>query len=356
MRKLALILLAALTLVSLTACVPSEQTLDRFLNELLGVEAEEGAESPSAEAPRDAGQDDGWGEGPEPIASYRVNDDLTLSPLEASDASHPDAARHQEIWDFVRSTLPNDILRSEVRRFVIFADGLDGDLAFVEPLPDAPDQWQLAVDIDDAYDLNSEEYVRTLVHEFAHLVTLRASQVPPDTTRPRDVEEGEFYEASPVEEACETFYTGEGCSNPDSYINLFFERYWDDIYYEHLDGSNAAETQEEYDDFAVEFFDRYPDRFVNDYAATNPGEDIAESFAYFVLEDEPSGRSMADQKLRFFYEYGELVEMRTHIRRQLERDRRSRSHDGTDRVAFTLWRMAQPLFSASTHQPECSFT
>jgi len=49
-----------------------------------------------------------------------------------------------------------------------------------------------------------------------------------------------------------------------------------------------------------QFYVDHEDEFVSDYAATNPGEDIAESFATFVLKPAPSGDTLADQKVAFF--------------------------------------------------------
>lgn len=259
----------------------------------------------------------------QPIARYSVDGDLNISLLEKDDSitnpDHTDPNWHQEIWDAIRYLLPNDILKEEVRRFLIFTDGPDGTLAYVEQLPDDPEKWQFAVDIEDARNMFSKEFVHTIIHEFGHIVTLRNNQVPPDLTRPSPPDDQEQDEPSTVELSCRTFYTGEGCANPGSYINLFVERFWDDIFNEHVSGANAAETQEEYDDFVTRFYDKYPDRFVSEYAATNPGEDIAESFAFFVLQEKPTGDSIAEQKVLFFYEFEPLIQMRTHMRGQLAR-------------------------------------
>ena len=62
-----------------------------------------------------------------------------------------------------------------------------------------------------------------------------------------------------------------------------------------------------------EFYAKYPDQFVSEYAATNPVEDIAESWTEFVMRPKPTGTSIADQKVQFFYEYPELVETRRQI-------------------------------------------
>ena len=77
-------------------------------------------------------------------------------------------------------------------------------------------------------------------------------------------------------------------------INLIED---DDAYYEALD----------------DFYYNYEDRFLTDYAATNPEEDIAEAFTFFILSPRPSGDIVAEQKILFFYDYPELVKLRDGI-------------------------------------------
>jgi hypothetical protein len=61
--------------------------------------------------------------------------------------------------------------------------------------------------------------------------------------------------------------------------------------------------------------------FVTEYAATNPGEDIAEVFAVFVTRaDKPTGLSIKDKKVQMLYEYPDLVHLRTQIRTNLGDD------------------------------------
>jgi hypothetical protein len=267
------------------------------------------------------GPADGEDGEPLPIARYNVPDTLETVLLEkneeVTDIKLADPDRHEEIWSAVRYLLPNDALREDVGRFYIFTDGPDNSLAYVEPLPGNAEEWQFGIDIVDAG--YTKDFVHTLIHEFAHIVTLGKKQVPPDSSLPSSSGGEEFVEPSPIELSCATFYTGEGCSNPDSYINLFFQRFWSDIYEENLAGSNEAETQEEMDEFVAEFYDEYSDRFLSEYAATNPGEDIAESFTFFVLQEKPDGDTIAEQKILFFYEFEPLVKMRTQMRGQLAR-------------------------------------
>ena len=72
-------------------------------------------------------------------------------------------------------------------------------------------------------------------------------------------------------------------------------------------------------EFPEETYTKYPDRFHSDYAATNPGEDVAEVFSHFVmLNDIPAGKTIADQKIKLFYKYPELVILRDKIRKNMD--------------------------------------
>ena len=42
-------------------------------------------------------------------------------------------------------------------------------------------------------------------------------------------------------------------------------------------------------------------------------EDIAETWAFYVLSARPPGISVEDQKIQFFYRYPELVALRAQI-------------------------------------------
>ncbi|HCB01181.1 MAG TPA: hypothetical protein DEP19_02255, partial [Anaerolineae bacterium] len=112
--------------------------------------------------------------------------------------------------------------------------------------------------------------------------------------------------------ACSTFHPGEGCSNPDSYINRFYDRFWFDIY-EEWNEINLEEDEDLYYEKLDDFYYQYEDQFLTDYAVTHPAEDIAESFGFFIFAEKPDGDTIAEQKILFFYEYPELIEMRTQV-------------------------------------------
>jgi hypothetical protein len=59
------------------------------------------------------------------------------------------------------------------------------------------------------------------------------------------------------------------------------------------------------------------DEFVSSYAVTSPEEDLAESFLYFVLSPESAGERVAEEKMRFFQQFPDLVNLRQQMRTNL---------------------------------------
>ena len=252
------------------------------------------------------------------IVTYRVDGNQIVDPelAEVSDDLldfQDDTETQQALWAYFSQLIPPD-QRTFLTQYVVFTDGPDETLAFVTADTEDPTKWILAVDIADGGDI--QDLTLTLVHEFAHLLTLNSQQVPADYELAADPEnEDLFYEAAA---ACPTYFPGEGCSEPNSYINAFFERFWADIDAEWQEVDQLQyEDQDEYTAALDQFYADHQDEFVSDYAATNPGEDIAESFATFVLKPAPTGDTIADEKVAFFYDYPELVKLRAEISSRL---------------------------------------
>jgi hypothetical protein len=112
--------------------------------------------------------------------------------------------------------------------------------------------------------------------------------------------------------ACPNYFPGEGCANSDSYINAFYDQFWVNIHAE-WNKINLEEDKDKYSEKLDAFYQKYQDQFVTDYAPTNPEEDIAESWAFFVLGPKPTDNTIADEKVLFFYQYPELVKLRANI-------------------------------------------
>jgi len=245
--------------------------------------------------------------GPDALIIYDVRGDTLLNPQEnpaaATDAELEDImfdrAYHEVLWQDFTELIPLRY-RTSITKLAIYTDGEEELLASVTPNPDNVDTWTLALDaLDGTY--MGDELIHTLIHEFGHILTLSAEQVP----RSPEVLESDDTLFKSVEGACNTFFTGEGCSGQSSYINAYFQRFWVNIYFQSLELESG------------ELFELYPEQFVTEYAAENPGEDIAEAWTFFVLQDKPTGSSVADQKVRFFHAYPELVKLRELIRAKL---------------------------------------
>jgi hypothetical protein len=246
------------------------------------------------------------------LISYEVVQDTISGPHiervpEELEDERDDRVTHEEIWEYFASIIPAEE-REFVTEYSIFTDGRGKHLAAVSPLFSDPEQWRLQVDI-----LDSENYydlTYTLIHEQAHLLTLNAEQVPPSKAIFKFPENETIYRQE--DEACSEYFTGEGCSKPDSYINQFFTRFWPYIYEEwsQIDSEEDAETRMSLLD---EFYEVHKDQFVSEYASTSPVEDIAESWAFFILSPEPELDSIANEKILFFYEYPELIALRQEI-------------------------------------------
>jgi len=231
------------------------------------------------------------------VAVYNVSG-VNLSLVNKGDAANGfyNDARQKEFWDFFTKLIPADMW-PQITRLTLYADDQDGTAAYVAPINENDlSKWEMGWNL--AYVWSGDQLVKgetafTAIHEYAHILTLNAGQV--------NVSGG----------ACGTFHTGEGCSNNNSYINGLVQNYWLDILDENRNINN--------DNQFYAFYEKYQDRFVSEYAATNPGEDIAETLAVMVVSDNmPTGSKVADKKIQYLYEYQELVTMRQRIRDNMD--------------------------------------
>lgn len=216
-------------------------------------------------------------------------------------------AKHQEIWEYFKALIPEEE-QGYVTEFSIFSDGRDDILGAVSPVPGNLSKWELKVDIVDAGDPDLLTF--TLIHEFGHLITLNSKQVALDQTLFYNPDNKDMRERAI--DACPQYFTGMGCSQSESYINEFFNRYWTDLYPEWQKIDREKDSGDRHV-MLDDFYKTYKDQFVTKYAATQPPEDIAESWTLFVLSPKPETNSIADQKILFFYEYPELVAIRQEI-------------------------------------------
>jgi hypothetical protein len=129
-----------------------------------------------------------------------------------------------------------------------------------------------------------------IAHEVGHVLSLNESQ------RADEAQPGGYSDS-------------DGSFTSTAYLSRFYARFWRG-HYPH--GSSREDA-----DQASARLDEDPDAFVTDYAATDPSEDFAESFACFVLDPAPAGSAEKDRKIAFFYGYPDLVRDRDYLRRGL---------------------------------------
>jgi hypothetical protein len=299
-----------------------------------------------------------------------------------------DKKLHDEIWDVYTSMTPKHIIE-EIDSFLIETDDAGGGAAFIQrcidedeygcgpphvsnskfvisfdPLDMAPTSGERKAlfqpgKLKDAVATNLLKMV--LTHENAHILSLSSSQssdndligweeliVDGDWTETDKAKTKQIFTQKEAACAPNHYAYNSGCMKEDSYLNLFFQKFWADIYPEYHWWFEFADFQKSNKSHA-DFHQKYYDRFVTYYAGTDPTEDIAESFTVFVLWDEEAianhkkwctkegwnvisepgwiywkwcgkiyrDNSIWEEKIRFFYDFPELVEMRDFIRSNL---------------------------------------
>lgn len=223
------------------------------------------------------GHSDQWGR----VAIYPVIEDGTLNPVPENPAA--------DIWSaFLRMVGPR--FAAERMSALLTAYAPDNPtVAEIERATVRPLRWRLTVNL--AADLTRPKYLRVLVHEYAHLLTLDHDDFQPS---PR---------------GCTTLRIQEGCLREGTTLELFEERFWEPYYGLAPGADSESSTQ------AWAMYLEHADDFLTVYAATNVVEDLAETFTEFVIRDRPDRESGTwAEKILFFWEDPEYVAIRRHIR------------------------------------------
>ncbi|WP_313019365.1 hypothetical protein [Acetoanaerobium noterae] len=221
-----------------------------------------------------------------------------LLPIIESKPTPSELETYDKIWREIKDKVGTNLLAS-LDSFIVYSDGKDETLAYVNYIDDKASRWCMAIDIEDSINMEDnslkEDFYFTIVHELAHVITLNDTQA--------------IYNSEP---SFGKYFEEDISFNEDSYLNEFYNRFWTYS----IDESRIIQNLDN-EDIRYKFFLRHENSFVTDYAATSPSEDIAESFAYFVINEKPMGNEIWEQKIRFFYEFEELVEIKNNIRKRL---------------------------------------
>jgi len=209
-----------------------------------------------------------------------------------------------KIWTKINDILPKKEMNKYVKELELLTDGKDETLAGVKSMDETNKSWAFALDPADLPQGDfkaDEDFLQTLIHEFGHIITLNDSQVAPSDL------------AFQIVEA--RYLTGEGLAKKNSYINQFVQQFWykDDLLFE-WDKIQRIRNLNKKIDRLYDFYLANKTKFYTNYAAESPEEDMAESWYFFVILDQPKGHLEKEKKVLFFYQFEELVKMRAEIR------------------------------------------
>lgn len=215
-------------------------------------------------------------------------------------------ATHNQIWELYQNISSSALLQDVLIFDLVYDDTGSGNVALVSPIEQDNKRWLVEANVSellkqdgDSIDLSTLRH--TMIHEFAHILTLHDTQVDGQNT----------------EGSCPRFQLQEGCSRENAYIDGFFQKFWKDKFDEFQRIQNLEDKTRQQQESEA-FYEKFKSAFVTAYAASNPAEDIAESFTAFVIkQNKPTGSTQADQKVAFFYDYPELLQLRAQIRQRI---------------------------------------
>ena len=221
---------------------------------------------------------------------YRVRSAQDLDVLRGEADSDAEV-----LWEVFVQVAGDRFVDRYVDSYVAFSDGDNPTIAYVGV--DEPDNtsWQLGVNIDSFEEYLVDRYDRTLqqetyevmIHEYAHIVTFNETQ---------------FEFGIETSEACPYYYSSVGCPYSGSVLEGFSQEFWHTRDLERIENGRSVYRT---------------GAFVSPYAATNPAEDFAETFAYFVYRSAPNPNTDGYAKIIWMYTQDELVDLRDDIRERI---------------------------------------
>ena len=229
-----------------------------------------------------------------------------------------DATKHHKIWNVFVKLIPES--QRNVNQFYITTDGIGMIGGGVNRDLEDVSMWSLFYDISDVYPngvYNEKEVIHTTIHEFGHILTSNIDQIEvyEELVDFSSENYDEYYDIK-SQECFPNLMVVDGCAKSNSYINQFYQEFWGDISSDWDEIQMIVDDDEYYEESDL-FYEKYQDHFVTVYASTNIDEDIAESWTAFVLNDKPTSNLISSQKIQFFYDFPELVELREHIRQKI---------------------------------------
>jgi hypothetical protein len=255
------------------------------------------------------------------VRGDKITESFRYPVSKTMQAWQDDLDKHKETWRIFAKIIPSQY-RSDISYFSLGTDGISGSYAFVARDLDDTTKWYVIIDLKDTYPEGQFDYTTlkySLIHDFAHILTLGSTQVDIDNALLSQYLSEYQYEKlfeQKAEKCNPRYMTYDGCTKKESYINLFFQEFWSQDYSE-IRSINEIDDRDEFYDKSEEFYKEHKDGFVSFYSTSDPDEDIAESWTAFVLKDKPEPKTVADKKILFFYDHPEFVKLREFIRNRI---------------------------------------
>lgn len=221
----------------------------------------------------------------------------------------------RKVWDYFAAIAGPEFVAKYLKYYMTYRNDGVSTLALVWRVDEEKTEpaWALGVNVNNAK-FDDRSWVRdmntTLLHEYAHVLTLNKSQLKYKLrTSSSKIVDKKFCVGQ--------FRSDYGCPLKNSYLKAFTDRFWTtDELTAHEKRRNLTKGRM---DAVKKYYKAHTDAFVSLYAVTAPEEDIAETFVDFVITAKPvNPTTKKAQKIAFFYEFPELVKMRTDLRAKLK--------------------------------------
>lgn len=197
-------------------------------------------------------------------------------------------------------TLLLDVVYSKYfKGFFIFTDYEKGLLSYASDFQNNQ-RGYLGIDALDfsggiSNDFEKSRFYHSIINELSRVILLSNSQI--DYTKADGISDIDDFEII------------KNFSKKDSYLIQFYVRFWDDLLYEDSKISSAGDSE----NLRKYFYLRHNREFLNEYVSQDPFRDIIESMTIFILEKKPLEPEEKFQKIRFFYEFSELTDIKQRL-------------------------------------------
>lgn len=252
------------------------------------------------------------------IASYQAGPSgLWLasrgSAASAAPAFSTNGQIHAYVWQRFNQLFPASY-SALVKEFEVASDG-KGNITAYSGLSDRQfGTWVLGIDPADVFpggQLDKAELDASLIHEFGHILFQRMGQMQHSRRAFAALKTpGYQREVQAARADCQTFFTFDACAEPTSYLYHYMYAFWQPMLTAWVQSSQTQMARRS-------FLETHRQGFVSSYASTHPVEDMVETFTAFILRPTPQDNSLSAQKIQFFYQYPEMVQLRAHIRANL---------------------------------------